>query len=83
MQVLCILFQAAFLVILGRIILEWIPVDYDHPVGRIRGGLRSITEPVLAPVRALIPPVRLGNVGLDLSALIVLVIISLLTARIC
>ncbi len=62
---------------------EWIPVSYDHPVARLRSVLRSATEPVLGPLRALIPPVRLGGAGLDLSPIILLVGLILLTGAIC
>lgn len=64
------------LVIFVRIILEWIPVSLDHPVARARSALRTVTEPVLAPVRALVPPVRMGAAALDLSPIIVLVVLG-------
>jgi YggT family protein len=38
--------------------------------------LSAICEPVLRPVRRIIPPVRFGGVGLDLSVLIVFLVIS-------
>jgi YggT family protein len=41
----------------------------------IRSVLYTITEPVLAPVRSLLPPVRLGGIGLDLSVTIVFILI--------
>lgn len=63
--------------------MEWIPVSYDHPLARVRSILRSLTEPLLAPLRAIIPPVRLGGVALDLSPLILLVALSILTSVVC
>jgi YggT family protein len=80
---LCWLLQAAWIALFARIILEWIPVSYDHPVARLRGVLRIVTEPVLAPVRRLIPPVRTGAIALDLTPLIVLILVSIVTTRVC
>jgi YggT family protein len=40
--------------------------------------LDDVTEPVLRPLRALIPPIRAGGVGLDLSIIIAFVILAVL-----
>ncbi|MBI5157446.1 MAG: YggT family protein [Acidimicrobiia bacterium] len=83
MAVLCFLIQAYALVVFARIVFEWIPVSYDHPVARVRGVLRAVTEPLLRPLRAILPPVRLGGVGLDLSPLVLMLALSLLAGVIC
>ena len=83
MSILCAALQIYWIVVVARIVMEWIPVSYDHPLARLRSILRSATEPVLAPLRSALPPVRLGGVGLDLSPIILLVTISLLTGAIC
>ena len=83
MRIVCSILVAYQLVILARIIMEYIPVSYDHPLARVRAGLRAVTEPLLAPLRAIIPAIRLGGVGLDLSPLILIVVINLLAAAIC
>lgn len=83
MAVLCYLLQVYWIVVIARIIMEWIPVSYDHPLARLRAILRSLTEPILAPLRALIPPVRMGGMGLDLSPIVLLIVLSLLTGVVC
>jgi len=83
MRVVCWILYGYNLVILARIIFEYIPVSYDHPVARVRSVLRTVTEPLLAPLRALIPAIRLGGVGLDLSPLILMVVVSLIAAALC
>ena len=83
MRIVCSILVAYQLVILARIIMEYIPVSYDHPLAKVRSGLRAVTEPLLAPLRAIIPAIRLGGVGLDLSPLILIVVINLLAAAIC
>ena len=70
------------LVLLAYSILSWLTasgrLNYDSPVFKIQGVLSRICEPVLRPVRKLIPPVQVGGVGLDLSVLIVFLVISVL-----
>jgi YggT family protein len=40
--------------------------------------LDDVTEPVLRPLRALIPPIRAGGMGLDLSIIVAFVILAVL-----
>jgi YggT family protein len=82
-RAVCVLLQALSALIFARVILEWIPVNAEHPVGRVRSFLRRITEPLLAPLRALIPPLRTGSVAIDLSPLILILLLNLLAAWIC
>jgi len=63
--------QVLALLIIVRVVLSWIPsVDYAHPV--IRAIVR-ITDPVLLPIRRLVPP--LG--GLDLTPIAALLLIQI------
>ncbi len=70
------------LVLIAYSILSWVAyagrLSYDSPVWKIQRVLARICEPVLRPVRSLIPPVRVGGVGLDLSVLIVFLVASVL-----
>jgi YggT family protein len=81
--IICRAIQIYSLVVIARIVLEYVPVTSDHPVARIRRAFRSVTDPVLQPLRAILPPVRLGGVGIDLSPLVLLVGLSLLAGAIC
>ena len=56
--------------ILARVLLSWVNVDPNNRLIRI---LYEITEPILGPIRRVMP--SLG--GLDLSPMIALVLISL------
>jgi len=82
-NLLCAALQIYWIVVVARIVMEWIPVSYDHPLARLRSGLRSATEPVLGPLRAILPPLRMGGLGLDLSPIILLVGLSLLAGVVC
>tara|TARA_A100001234_G_C12325246_1_gene259319 strand:+ start:39 stop:308 length:270 start_codon:yes stop_codon:yes gene_type:complete len=54
------------------IILSWIQVPYDHPVGQVKSLLDRYFEKLLNPLRRRIPPLRIGMTGLDLSPLILI-----------
>jgi YggT family protein len=58
-------------IIIAAALISWVSPDPHNPIVRF---LRQVTEPVLAPVRRLLPPWKTG--GLDLSPLIVLVAIQ-------
>lgn len=59
-------------VLLARVLLSWFPnVDRSNPIIRL---LYDITEPVLRPVRQMLPQTGM----MDLSPLIVFLIISVL-----
>jgi YggT family protein len=68
------------LVLFAYSILSWVVAmgrtAYDSPVRKIQDVLAKICEPILRPIRRLIPPVRVGGVGLDLSVLIVFLVVS-------
>ena len=83
MRIVCLLLEALAILVLVRVILEWVRVPDDHAVGRVRLVLRRITQPLLAPVRALVPPIRMGSVAVDLSPVIVIVALNLLAAWLC
>jgi YggT family protein len=46
-----------------------------HPIVRALG---TVTDPVLVPLRRVLPPMTVGGMGLDLSPLIVIVVIEIL-----
>jgi YggT family protein len=78
MQVIRILLWAYFIVLLIRVLSSWFPVPPSGPVRTIVGWTYTLTEPVLRPLRGLIPPVRMGAVGLDLSAMLLFIAIGIL-----
>jgi YggT family protein len=78
--IIVILLYLFLLTLFAYSILSWVTASgnlaYDSPVRKIQNTLSRICEPILRPVRRLIPPVRIGGVGLDLSVLIVFLVIS-------
>lgn len=63
--------QAYIVVLLARIILTWFPINPWSRMARVERVLAKITDPVLRPVRKILPPLRVGSMGLDLSPIVV------------
>ena len=66
MPFLATLIDLYSLVVLVAVVLSWIQLDPRHPVAVFVNGL---TVPVLAPIRAALPPMG----GLDFSPMILLI----------
>jgi len=68
-----LLFQ---LLLLARAVLDWSgvlagPATPGSVRSRLSVAVRAATEPVLAPVRRMVPPLRVGPVALDTSFILV------------
>jgi YggT family protein len=69
------------LVMLARLIVDWAGVLGDPRAGWLTGVRRvthGITEPVIAPVRRVLKPVRAGSVSIDLAFMVVFVAVWIL-----
>lgn len=82
MWILCLLLSLYWLVLLAHVILSWVPRP-PEPIMPLVRGIHALVEPVAAPLRRVIPPLRFGGVGLDLSILIIFFAVILLQAAIC
>ncbi len=83
MSLICGLLTLYSLAILIWVVLSWIRVPSTHPLARVTVFLDRIIYPVILPIRRVIPPLRLGAGALDLSPIVLLVAISLLSRLIC
>jgi YggT family protein len=82
-SIVCLLIQLYLLVIFIRIIMSWFPPTPGTTYAQIFEVFDRVTDPVLAPVRAMLPPVRMGGMGLDLSPIVVFLVGTLLLRVIC
>ncbi|MFQ5557839.1 MAG: YggT family protein [Acidimicrobiales bacterium] len=79
----CVLLLLYLIAIVARVLLSWFPLDPDGMLATIGGFLYLVTDPVLLPLRRVLPPVRLGSVALDLSPIIVIVGVQILSSILC
>ncbi len=79
-SIACLVLWIFTLCIFGVIILSWFPLAPGGPAYSVWQLLRRVTDPVLLPLRRLIPPI--GGV-FDLSPIIVLVLVQIIRGQIC
>lgn len=82
MDLICTALSLYLFVVLASILISWFPPGGEL-LESIRRFLRVSTEWALGPMRRAIPPLRLGAVALDLSPLILLIGIQILSGVIC
>ena len=72
-QIVNLIYWLYFILIFARFIFSWVRPDPYHPVwGPLVRVTYQLTEPLLAPIRRLLP----GMGGLDFSPLILLLILG-------
>jgi YggT family protein len=80
LHIIILVIEAYVIVLVARALLSWVPVRPGSPVTGITRVLDKITEPVLRPVRRILPPIRAGGMGIDLSIIIVIVVAEILVS---
>jgi len=71
-QIVYNVFRVYELIILARVILSWVNVGPGNPIVI---WIYRLTEPLLAPIRQILPTAR---IGLDLSPLVLILLLELL-----
>ncbi len=79
-RILVDLIQVYIVVLFVRIILTWFPTNPWSGLGRFERALGRVTDPVLAPIRRVLPPLRVGGGGIDLSPIVLLVALEVLVS---
>ncbi|HXY72445.1 MAG TPA: YggT family protein [Actinomycetota bacterium] len=82
-RIFCDLLALYWLILFIRILLSWFPPPGSGPLRTGYNLIYDLTEPVLRPVRGLLPPIRAGSMGLDLSPILVFIVIFVLQAAVC
>lgn len=84
-RVIVDLIQIYIVLLFGRLILSWFPLDPWSRWARVVNALAKITDPVLLPIRRIMPPLRVGSAAVDLSPIVLFfaleVVLSILQYR--
>ena len=73
------LLQLFSLALFARIILSWFPLAPGGAMSTVFGVLYNITEPILGPVRSILPSIGM----IDLSPIVVFILINVISSSIC
>ena len=79
MEIVCLLLNVFVIALFVRIALSWFSPEPGGAAAAIEGFLRTFTDPILEPVRRVMP--RVGM--LDLSPLVVVLVVSVIQQAIC
>ncbi len=80
---LCTLVQIYVFAVFARVLFSWIPLAPDSPVTSVRRFIIRVTEPLMGPLRRVLPALRLGRVSLDLSPIVLIIGLRVLGSIIC
>jgi YggT family protein len=72
-QILIMLLQGYVFCVFARIILSWFPISPGSPFATVASFFYSITEPVLGPIRNVLPSIGM----FDLSPMVVIFAVQL------
>lgn len=70
-ELILLITQLYVFVLLARVLMSWVQIDPYSPVAQ---ALYQLTEPVLAPIRNVLPPVS----GFDFSPIVAMIGIQVL-----
>ena len=78
-NILYTLLTVLWIAIFARAVVSWFPISQDGPIVR---ALDAITEPVLEPLRRVVPRVGLFDITPMVAILLIIVIQSLLASSV-
>jgi YggT family protein len=78
-NIICQLLSLYVIVLFARAILSWFPISPGSALTPVVTFLYTVTEPLLAPLRRVIP--ALG--GFDLSFIVLFILIQVVQSAIC
>jgi YggT family protein len=82
-DLVCVVITVFTILLFVRVLVSWAFVfgfrpPISGPWRKLLDLLDDVTEPVLRPLRAMIPPIRAGAVGIDLSIIIAFVVLAVI-----
>ncbi len=60
------------------LVVAYARLSWDSPVIKVQRVLATVVDPVLRPIRRVMPVARVGEVGLDLSVLVLFLVIQII-----
>ena len=79
MDLLCSLISVYYIVLLARVFMSWFPLQPGTAMASIASIIYQLTEPVMGPVRRLIPTIGM----IDISPIVVFIGLQILQSAIC
>jgi YggT family protein len=83
LEIVCIVLTVYWWILIAYVLISWaflfgVRRPYSGPGRVLLDTLDSLVLPVVRPLGRLIPPIRIGGMGFDLSIILAFVILSVL-----
>jgi len=86
-RLVCTLLNLATLALVAWVILSYVVnfgrLPWGHPIRKVYDAMSNVINPILVPIRRMLPPVRVGGMGLDLSPMVLFFAIIILSNVLC
>lgn len=79
-NVVSALIELYVIILIARALLSWFPIHPGSAMAGIMVTLAKLTEPVLAPLRRILPPIRAGGMAIDLSIIVAIILVQIVGA---
>ena len=79
---LTILVEIYVVLLVARALVSWFPVHPGTPLYSVVRILDLLTEPVLRPIRRILPPMRAGGMAIDLSIIVAVIGLQVIASRV-
>ncbi len=80
MRLIHLLLSLYIWVFIVAALLSWFPSSSTGGVASLRRALMIVTEPVLRPLRQILPRPQFGGVGIDFSVLVAIIALEIINA---
>jgi YggT family protein len=79
-EIIRLILTLFLLCLFARVLLSYFPISGGTAMASVQRAVGAVTDPVLTPVRRVLPPLSLGGSGavLDMSPIIVFIVIFIL-----
>lgn len=81
-ELFCFALTVYYLILIVRIVLSWVP-SVPEPIRPVARAVRAATDPLLIPLRGLLPTFRMGAMALDVSPILLFLAIVILQSLVC
>jgi YggT family protein len=81
-RVLTVLVEIYVVVLIARALMSWFPVHPGTALYSVVRVLDTLTEPVLRPIRRILPPMRAGGMAIDLSIIVAVIALEVIAFRV-
>ena len=78
MRIVYLIVEIYLYVLIARIVLSWFPMSGNSPLTPVVKVLGAVTDPVLKPLRKVLPPLNVGGMGIDLSPILLCVALEII-----